>query len=254
MKPYKVMGWGPVKVLLLPGLMGTRHGFDTMLDYADLECFQYAVPDYRGYGQLQRTAGDYTLDEIAADAASALDQLGWTQAIVGGHSIGALAAQMLALARPQQVRAVVSLAGMSARGSGADEARQQRLRAAARDRALRLEMVAAGCARQYSPGFARSVVDASWLCIVPEAFAGYAADAARTDIARQVEGSALPMLVLVGERDPVNHAALARQTTLRWYPNAQMEVLAGVGHYPMQEAPAQAMTALERFAQAQFVV
>jgi hypothetical protein len=61
MKSFKLIGHGPHEVLLFPGLIGTRDAFDHMLRYADLDAFQYAVAEYRGYGltrlRLRPTSG-----------------------------------------------------------------------------------------------------------------------------------------------------------------------------------------------------
>jgi len=248
MNTFKVVGNGNIKVLLLPGLLGTQDAFDAMLAYADFERFQYAVMDYRGYGQSRRRPGLYTLGEIVTDATRMIDYLGWDSFTVAGHSLGALAAQMLALAMPARVSGLVSLAGMSAAGGARDPQRRQMLREAAQDPARRQAIVEAGTSGQYTPGFAAAVVRAGWDAIAPEAFAGYAHSAAETDISAQVKDSALRTLVLVGERDPANSASVARDGTMQWYRQATLEVLAGAGHYPMLEVPARTISAIERFA------
>lgn len=61
MKSFKLISHGPNKVLLFPGLIGTRDAFDDMLRYADLDTFQYAVAEYRGYGNARAEAGLLTL-------------------------------------------------------------------------------------------------------------------------------------------------------------------------------------------------
>jgi pimeloyl-ACP methyl ester carboxylesterase len=248
MNNFKLVGAGPRKILLLPGLLGTRDAFDAMLAYADTATYQYACFEYRGYGEALHEAGACTLDEALGDIGAAVAQLDWGRFTVAGHSIGALLAQMLALQMPQHAQALVSLAGMSARGGARDPQRQQMLARAAIDEAQRRRMVDAGTGGHYGPGFASAVVQSTWHAIRPDAFAGYASDAARIDISAQVDGSGLPLLALVGEFDPVNTAALARETTLRWYRNARLDVLPGAGHYLMLEAPAACVSAIEAFA------
>jgi pimeloyl-ACP methyl ester carboxylesterase len=102
MKSFKLIGRGPHKVLLFPGLIGTRDAFDPMLRDADLDAFQYAVAEYRGYGQSRNEAGLLTLREVVIDAVRLVEFLGWTTFTVAGHSLGALAAQMLAVALPHR--------------------------------------------------------------------------------------------------------------------------------------------------------
>lgn len=247
MKSYKLIGTGPRKVMLFPGLLGTRDAFDDMLRWADLEAFQYAAVEFRGYGETRGEPGLKTLREVVVDATRLADFLGWSSFAVAGHSLGALAAQMLALALPRRIDAIVSIAGMSARGGSSDPERLRLLREAAEQPARRGDLVAAGTAGRYTDAFVRTVVGQSWGRIDQNAFASYAQDASRTDVSAQVEGSLTPIHVLVGEHDGANSEAAARVTTLKWYRNATLQVLAGAGHYPMLETPAATITALERF-------
>ncbi|MFD0591794.1 alpha/beta fold hydrolase [Catellatospora coxensis] len=38
-----------------------------------------------------------------------------------------------------------------------------------------------------------------------------------------------------------------RATWLRWYPNAELSVLADAGHYPMEETPLALVAVIEKF-------
>jgi pimeloyl-ACP methyl ester carboxylesterase len=53
--------------------------------------------------------------------------------------------------------------------------------------------------------------------------------------------------VIVGEHDPALSAAVMEQTWLAFYPNAELEVLANAGHYPMFETPVALATSIEEF-------
>lgn len=247
MTTYKIVGTGSTKVLLLPGLMGTQAAFDAMLAFADLERFQYAVMDYRGYGASRHRDGLFTLAEIAADAAALAGHLDWQRFAIAGHSIGALAGQMAALAMPDKVQGLVSVAGMNGGGGARDPKRRQLLLDAASDLDKRIALIDAGSGRQYGAGFARAVAQSSWEQIAPAAMTAYAEDAAATDLAQRVAGSALPLLAIVGELDPVNTADRARASTLLWYRRSSLDLFQGVGHYPMIEAPARTVGAIERF-------
>jgi pimeloyl-ACP methyl ester carboxylesterase len=52
-----------------------------------------------------------------------------------------------------------------------------------------------------------------------------------------VHGNPVPVKVIVGEHDPALSAVVMEQTYLALYPNAELEVLANAGHYPMFETP-----------------
>jgi pimeloyl-ACP methyl ester carboxylesterase len=247
MKSHKLVGTGPRKVLLFPGLLGTRDSFDDMLRYADTDAFQYAAGEYRGYGQSREEPGLMTLREVVLDAVRTIEFLGWTELAVAGHSLGALAAQMVAVAMPARVKAIVSIAGLSARGASADPQRLASMSEAAVSREKREALFRKGTAERYSIAAARAVVAKSFDSISPVAFESYALDSSSTDISGQVREVSTAILALIGEHDPNCTEQLARQTTLSFYRNAELEIIAGASHYPMIEAPLQTVVALERF-------
>ena len=247
MKSHKLVGTGPLKVLLFPGLLGTRDSFDDMLKYADTDAFQYAAGEYRGYGQSRAEPGLMTLREIVLDAVRTIEFLGWTELAVAGHSLGALAAQMVAVAMPQRVKTIVSIAGLSARGADADLQRLAFMGEAAVSHEKREALFRKGTADRYSVAAARAVVAKSFDSISPAAFASYARDASTTDISDEVRGLSVAVLALIGEHDPNCTERLANETTLSFFRKAELEVIAGAGHYPMIEAPLQTVAALERF-------
>jgi pimeloyl-ACP methyl ester carboxylesterase len=247
MKSFKLIGRGPNKVLLFPGLLGTRDAFDDMLRYADLDAFQYAVFEYRGYGQARGEPGLFTLREAVIDAVRIVDFLGWTKLTVAGHSVGALVAQMLTVALPNRVEAIVSIAGLSAKGASADPERQHFMQELAHSREKRVALIKSGTADRYTQRAMHALVASTWDEIDGNALARYAHDASHTDIQPEVSALDVPILVLVGEHDPNCSEAAARETTLRWYRQATLQILCGAGHYPMVETPAATLSALERY-------
>lgn len=247
MKSMKLIGRGPGKVLLFPGLLGTRDAFDDMLRYADLDAFQYAVAEYRGYGQARGEVGLLTLREVVIDAVRLVDYLGWSRFAVAGHSLGALVAQMLAIALPNRVNAIVSIAGLSAKGASPDAEKVAFMQSLADSRERREALVRTGTAVRYTDAVARKIVAETWDDIDGHALASYALDASRTDVHSDVQALDAPILALVGEHDPNCTEVAARDTTLRWYRRATLEVLRGAGHYPMFETPAATVSAIEGF-------
>lgn len=247
MKSYKLVGTGPQKVLLFPGLMGTKDAFDAMLNYADVERFQYAVVDYRGYGALKCMEGLFTLREAVVDACKLVEYLGWKKVAVGGHSLGALTAQMLAVAMPHRTAAIVSIAGVSARGAAPDPARAALMAEAATSAEKRQQIVKGGTANRCSDAFARALVAATFDQISPTAFASYANDASHTDIREQVKDLPHPVLAIVGESDPACSERSARETTANFFRQAEIQVIPGASHYPPYEAPVETISSLERF-------
>jgi pimeloyl-ACP methyl ester carboxylesterase len=247
MNSFKLIGSGQKKFLFFPGLLGTQDAFDDALQYADLAHSQYAVMNYRGYGSMINMPGRRNLGEIVTDAYRLIEYLGWNEVILVGHSVGALAAQMTAIALPERTKAIISLAGLSLAGGGHDATRLQRIRDAAGSLDKRIAMVAGGTGGQYTDAFARKVAQATWDQISPDAFASYGTDGINTSIAAPEDKFDTPILVVVGERDPGNTVAAAKETTLNWYKHATLEVLTAVGHFPMIEAPATVMSLIDTF-------
>jgi pimeloyl-ACP methyl ester carboxylesterase len=96
-------------VLLLHGLASQRRFWNLVA--TDLAGRPVCALDQRGHGDSDKPDGGYDLATVAADAATALDALGWSRAVVAGHSWGAAVAMTLAAEHPERVLAVVAIDG-----------------------------------------------------------------------------------------------------------------------------------------------
>jgi lipase len=70
-----------------------------------------AAPDLRGRGDSGGLPGPYGMARHADDCAAALDALGYTEAVVAGHSMGGFVALVLADRYPERVRRLVLVDG-----------------------------------------------------------------------------------------------------------------------------------------------
>ncbi|MFD9591948.1 alpha/beta fold hydrolase [Kitasatospora sp. NPDC059973] len=247
---HRTIGTGEHKVLVLHDWFGTSAGWGAFLDHLDPDAFGYAFLDYRGYGERRDVEGEFTLAEIASDALALTDQLGWDTFSVVGHSMGGKAAQRVLAEAPDRVRKLVGLAPVPAsayplEGDAYDLFHQAPRQPANRRAILDLVTGHRACGRWLDAMTARSVAGSS-----PEAVAGYLDDWTTQDFAARIAGSTLPVKVFVGEHDLALSAELMRGTWLAHYPNADLEVLANSGHYPMHEVPVALATALEAFLRA----
>ncbi len=84
------------------------------------------------------------------------------------------------------------------------------------------------------------------------AFSGYLASWAKTDFHREIAGKTLPVKVIVGEHDGALTVDVMKATYMAYYPNAELEVMANSGHYPMLETPIALATSIEAFLTKQF--
>lgn len=96
-------------ILLLHGLASQRRFWNLVVP--ELVGRPLCALDQRGHGDSDRPDEGYDLSTVARDAATALDALGWSRAVVVGHSWGAAVAATLAAEHPERVLAVVAVDG-----------------------------------------------------------------------------------------------------------------------------------------------
>lgn len=96
-------------VVLLHGLASQRRFWNLVVPH--LVGAPLCVLDARGHGDSDKPDDGYDLATVAADVATALDALGWSRAVVVGHSWGGAVAATLAADHPERVLSVVLLDG-----------------------------------------------------------------------------------------------------------------------------------------------
>lgn len=98
-----------VPVLLLHGLASQRRFWNLVA--GELVGRPVCALDQRGHGDSDKPDRGYDLATCARDAATALDALGWSRAVVVGHSWGGSVATTMAAEHPERVLAVVAVDG-----------------------------------------------------------------------------------------------------------------------------------------------
>ncbi len=244
---YTTFGNGPHKVLALHGWFGDQDCFAPMYPAIDQDAFTFAFMAYRGYGLSKEIAGEYTMDEIGADALSLANHLGWEKFHVMGHSMGGMAAQWLAVHAPQRVQSVVAINPVPASGVPFDEAGWALFSGAADNPDNRAAIIGFTTGSRHHPAWLKSMVAASLANSKRDAFAAYLIAWVKTNFADQVQGLQTPMLVLPGEHDPALGVDVMKATLMQWYPNAELSVIANAGHYPMNETPVNLATLTQEF-------
>lgn len=240
------VGHGPHAVLVLHGWFGDAHAFAPIKPWLSTGAFSYVFMDQRGYGGMQATRGDYSIARVAADALDLADALGLARFSVVGHSMGAMVMERMAVDAPARVRALVGIAPVPCGGIAYDAATLAFLEGAAQQLANRRAIIDRSTGGRLPPAWIDWKARYSAACSTPEAFAAYLQAWAHTDFSADILGTA-PVKLLVGEHDPTFTAARMAQTYAQRYRTVNIEVLANVGHYPMNETPLALVAAMEGF-------
>ncbi len=234
---HKVYGNGPRKVVVLHDWFGDSTNYDFMLPCLDIQAFTYVFMDLRGYGRSKNLAGECTVEEGAADVLVLADFLRWPVFDIVSHSMSALIAQYLSL--NERIKRIVAITPVPACGAPVPEA----VLAFLEDAALR-NQVSARQIIQFMTGyrqpstFVEQKVQQWYETSNPQARAAYLRMFSQTNFSDHIKGVKTPFLVLVGAHDAEAYGEpVMQQTFLNWYPNAELKILKGCGHYPMQETP-----------------
>lgn len=103
---------GTTRVLALHGWLDNAYSFLPLADHLD-DCDLVAL-DFPGHGlSARRPEGvRYYFDEYVFDVLAALDELGWDEAHLLGHSLGGAVATLVAAATPERIRSLALIEGL----------------------------------------------------------------------------------------------------------------------------------------------
>ncbi|KQT85115.1 3-oxoadipate enol-lactonase [Aurantimonas sp. Leaf443] len=235
---------GGRRVLFLNSLGSDLRIWDEVAERLAPGC-ETLVYDMRGHGLSEATPAPYGLDLLVADALGLMDALGWSSASLVGLSVGGLVAQAIAARHGERVDALV-LMDTAAR-IGTVESWNERIAAVEAGGVAAIAQAVA--ARWFTPDFAarEPAAFAGWRTMLAQTgTAGYAGTCAAlrdADLTGEVAGIAAPTLVLAGDADLSTPPDLVAATA-RLVPGARFETVAGAGHLPCLERPAEVARAI----------
>jgi pimeloyl-ACP methyl ester carboxylesterase len=244
---YDRFGNGPHHVFALHGWFGDQTAYAPLCDALSPDEFTYIFPSYRGYGGSRDIRGEYTIDEIASDVLALADSLKVERFSLVGHSMGGKAIQRVLANAPDRVMKLVAVAPVPASGVPFDDATYAMFESAVANEEAACGIVGFSTGGRLSPVWVKHIATYPKRHALDEAFSGYLPSWARSDFHQEIEGSPVPILVAIGESDGGINEDLMRATYMRWYPNAQLVVIANSGHYPMNETPVAFATLMESF-------
>jgi pimeloyl-ACP methyl ester carboxylesterase len=245
---YVTVGSGDHHVLAVHGWFGSARGWGSLPEWLDRSAYTWAFMDLRGYGDRRDTAGEFTVEEVAADALAMADDLGWDRFSVVGHSMGGKFAHRVLLRAPDRVRTLVGLNPVPAGAMPFDEQGWALFSGAPEDPGNRAAIIDLTTGNKLTKTFINYVVQQSLDCSSAEAFAAYLQAWAKSDFSAEATvDTATPVKLIVGVNDPALSADVMEQTWLVTFPDAELTILPDAGHYPMFESPVSLATAIEEF-------
>jgi pimeloyl-ACP methyl ester carboxylesterase len=242
------IGSGDRHVLAVHGWFGSARGWGSLPDFLDRSTYTYAFMDLRGYGGRQEVAGEFTMEEAAADAIALAGELGWDRFSVIGHSMGAKVAHQMLLQAPDRLDKLVGLNPVPPGAVPMDEQGWELFSGAAANAGNRAAIIDFTTGSKLTATFINHVVRHSLENSNQAAFAAYLQAWAKTDFSGKAQpDTSTPVKVIVGVNDPALSADVMEQTWLVCFPEAEMTILPDAGHYPMFESPVSLATSIEEF-------
>jgi non-heme chloroperoxidase len=203
----------------------------------------------RGHGQSRAGTEGYTFERLAGDLTEVLAELDVRDAVLVGHSMGAMIAQLLASSRPDELARRVRRLVLVATSAGPIVASplapfvtavgKRALSGAERRGQGPLPKSATVWASRLAFGVSPSPADVELLgamldAMSPGALAGLLPHLLTFDVRDRLGSIALPVHVVVGTRDLLTPPRTARAIVER-VPQAGLTVLPGCGHMVMLE-------------------
>jgi 3-oxoadipate enol-lactonase len=224
---------------MIQGLGADKHGWDMQRYVLSLR-YRVIALDNRGAGRSDKPFGHYSLEQMAADAISVLDDLGVDSAHVIGASMGGAIAQIIAVTYPERVRSLTLVC------------------TACRNHAWRRELLEGWAERATERGMGSMAAEAARWVIGPRSFRrllptfGWLGPLAlgrpshafvaqvrailNTDesLADHLSSVTVPAMVVVGNQDILTPRGDSEELHDR-LPNAELVVISGAAHGLMVE-------------------
>lgn len=206
--------------------------------------------DTRGHGRSEATAGPYTLDQLADDAAALMKHVGIDSAVWVGFSMGGMIGQTLALKHPSLTRAVVLADTTSEHHATPQSVWDERIRVA-REQGM-APLVEPAIGRWFTPSFRAAHPEqvaavAETIGRTPvEGWAGCCAAISGVHTTDRLSEITCPVLVIVGEHD-IGTPLASALTIHRALPDSVLAVVSDAAHMTCIEQPAQFNRVLRQF-------
>ncbi|MEZ4657330.1 MAG: alpha/beta hydrolase [Caldilineaceae bacterium] len=228
-------------ILLLHGSFGSSRWWEPFLELLPEEIYAVA-PDLRGCGLSESSADAFEIAEQAQDIHAFVEALGWRDFDLVGHSSGGAIAIEFALRYGELLNTLTLVDSTPVKGVFTPLETLELLHAMQSDRELLANALAllmpsyiAHINIETDAFFQQLVHDAAHMA--PPLFTGLAEALGRWNRLAEAGMLRLPTLLIRGELDEIISQDAATRTLIALPGANNLEILRGVGHSPMIEAP-----------------
>ena len=239
--------WGEddgIPVMLLHGSYGTSRWWEGFATSLPEEIYSFA-PDLRGCGRSSKTDSGYSIAEQAEDIASLARALGWDDFNLVAHSSSGAIAVEYALNNPGKLSTLMLVDTVPVEGVFTPIDGYMLLEQMQTDRALLTEAMAllmprlAAAVQRGEPAESalfETLVDNA-LEMAPAAFVDVARSLSQWNRFADARQLTLPTLLVWGDQDVIVDREATTRTLIAIPGANNLEVMHGVGHSPLLEAP-----------------
>ncbi len=230
-------GSGQVAIVFLHYWGGSSRTWGPVIDQLS-DHHRCVAVDLRGWGKSDRTASDFSLAAQASDVEAVIAELGLTDFVLVGHSMGGKIAQLVASRHPFGLCALVLVAPAPPTPVlVSEEEKEMRLMGYRSEEGV--GMVLGILARRPLSEVHRRQVVEDTLGGQDEAKEAWIGQNMAVDISSAASAIEVPVHVIVGDADKVETEEVLRREMPRYIRNVQFHILNGVGHLAPLETPAE---------------
>lgn len=237
---YREVGQG-TPVIFVHGWMASGKVFDRMLPIAGMHCI---VPDLRGTGASTHGGQDESIEHLGRDVIAVADAAGLKTFALVGHSMGGLIAQWVASEIPERVTTLVLVNSVPASGMQLPSEADALFSTSGGDRGKQGAILDLAC-KELAPADKNWLLDEAGRIEPGRITRMYRAWSGASFVERLARIQAKTLVVATD--DPFLPPDFLRAAVVDKIAGATLHTLAGPGHYPNVERPAELARVVERF-------